>query len=358
MTRIPHMLRLTALVAATALVLAFVPAARAQSADSTLPAVPAGPTLKGAATVTGELVRIGDLIDNAGAVADVAIFRAPDPGQTGRVPASAVAEAVRSHHIIDLDTRGLTEISVTRVGRAITAKDVEARIVRALAGQYGLGDAKNMAVLFDNEVRTLQIDPTASNDLNVVRLSYEPRSSRFDVWLELPGSAAARRPPLRFTGSLTETLPAVVLARPVVQGDTLKPSDLAVERRPKAEVTDTTFTSAGQAIGLSARRALRPGQVVRQADVTRLELVARNEVVTIVYEIPGILVTVRGKALEPGAQNDMINVLNVQSKRTIQATITGPGRVSVITAAPHFASSAGSAPTQTARVEAAPASAE
>ena len=341
MRRTPHLLGLLTLVACVTLAsLALAAPALAQSAD---PAAPTGPALKRAATVTGDLVRIGDLVDNAGAVADVAIFRAPDPGQTGSVPAGTVADAVRMHQIIALDTRGLAAISVTRASRAVTAKDVEARIVRALSGQYGLGDAKNLAVLFDNDVRTLQLDPAATADLNVVRLSYDPRSGRFDISLELPGSGG-RRSPLRFTGSLTETVSATVLARPLAQGDTLKASDLSVERRPKAEVTDTTFTNLEQAVGLSARHALRPGQVLRQADVTRPELVQRNEVVTIMYEVPGILLTVRGKALEPGGQGDIINVVNVQSKRTIQATITGPGRVSVLGPAPRLAANAAAGP--------------
>ena len=37
----------------------------------------------------------------------------------------------------------------------------------------------------------------------------------------------------------------------------------------------------------------------------------------------------RGKALEAGAEGDIVNVLNVQSKRTVQGTVTGPGRVTV-----------------------------
>src|SRR5262245_4611944 len=97
------------------------------------PKVVARPVLKSEATVMGEVVRIGDLIENAGAVADVAIFRAPDLGQTGTVPAEQVINAVLPHKIITLDTRGIAEVAVTRASRLITAKDVEARILRALA---------------------------------------------------------------------------------------------------------------------------------------------------------------------------------------------------------------------------------
>ena len=41
------------------------------------------PTLKAEAMVSSEIVRIGDLVENAGAVADIPIFRAPDLGQSG-----------------------------------------------------------------------------------------------------------------------------------------------------------------------------------------------------------------------------------------------------------------------------------
>ena len=149
------------------------------------------PTLKAEAMVSSEIVRIGDLVENAGAVAEVPIFRAPDLGQSGAVRASRVADAVRPHHIVGLDTHGLTEIMVTRASRAITARDFEMRIVRALAGQYGLADAKNLSVIFDNQPRTVQVEPTSA-ELRVARITFEPRNGRFDALLELPGSAARR----------------------------------------------------------------------------------------------------------------------------------------------------------------------
>ena len=74
---------------------------------------------------------------------------------------------------------------------------------------------------------------------------------------------------------------------------------------------------------------MRPGDVLRQTDLGKAELVARNDNVTITFQVPGITLTMRGKALEGGAQGDTINVLNVQSKRSIQATVAGAGHVVV-----------------------------
>jgi flagellar basal body P-ring formation protein FlgA len=297
--------------------------------EATAETMSAAPRLRELVAVSSEIVRIGDLVENAGAVADVPIFRAPDLGQTGSVPVASVLEAVRGHHIIGLDTRGLSAVPVTRAARAIAAKDVEARILLALAGKYGLPDSSNLAVVFDNEVRTVAVDATATSELAVAHLSFEPRTTRFDIAFELPGSAVARRLPLRFTGSLTETFEAVVPTREIAQGQVIKVSDLAVERRPKASSTPTTLTTIEQAQGLSTKHALRAGQVIRQADVAKPELVGRGETVTIVFQVPGILLTILGKAVEPGALGDVINVVNVQSKHTLQATVIGPGRVSV-----------------------------
>jgi flagella basal body P-ring formation protein FlgA len=67
------------------------------------------------------------------------------------------------------------------------------------------------------------------------------------------------------------------------------------------------------------------------------ELVARNETVTLIFEIPGILLTVRGKALDSGAEGDVISVLNEQSKRTVQGVVVGPGRVMMSTRQPKLA---------------------
>jgi flagella basal body P-ring formation protein FlgA len=290
---------------------------------------PATPALKASATVKGDLVRIGDLVDNAGTAAEIPIFRAPSIGETGSVPAASVLAAILPHNLITVDARGLTEVTVTRASRAITRQEIEARIAGSLTGQYGLGDPKNLNIVFDRDLRTIHIEPTATEDPQITRLVYDRRNGRFDVIFDVPGSEMFRRTPLRLTGTIFETVEIPMLARALAQGELVKASDLVSERKPKAELPNDVIDSTEQAIGLAARRPLRSGQPLRSADLARQELIARDHTVTITYEVPGVLLTMRGKALESGAAGDIINVLNIQSKRTLQATVTGPGRVSV-----------------------------
>src|ERR1700712_222222 len=124
------------LVLASALLAASASVAFAQSRFEQ-PDIIAAPALRATVQVSSDIVRIGDLIDNAGSAAQIAIYRAPDLGTTGSLPVPQVLNALRTHQVIGVDTRDLKEISVTRLARSIDGKDIEAQIGRALERRNG-----------------------------------------------------------------------------------------------------------------------------------------------------------------------------------------------------------------------------
>jgi flagella basal body P-ring formation protein FlgA len=326
-------------IATLALLFSSAPDAIAQDKSAT-------PRLKELVAISSEIVRIGDLVENAGASSDIAVFRAPDLGHTGSVPVARVIEALRVHNMAGVETGGLSEVIVTRESRAFTGRDIIERIAAAFAGQFGFGEAQDLAITLDRPVRVLHVE-SSTGDLGVARMNVDARNGRFDIAFEIPGSAAARRLPLRFTGTIAETLEAATLVRALRRGDTIKQSDVVVQRRAKAEVGDDPL-SAEQAIGLALKRPLRAGQALRASDAMKPEVVQRNETVTMVYEMPGILLTMRGKAQDAGAVGDVISVVNVQTNRTIQATVAGPGRVAIASARPFVSAALDTAPEQPA----------
>lgn len=311
------------LVASAAIALALGGAAAAQTA-----AVPAAPALKASVTVTGDIVTIGDLVENAGPVAGVPIFRAPDLGTTGAVATDRVLDAIRPHQLIGIDTHGLADVVVTRASRSIAPREISERIAQALSGQYGFGAAHNIMVNFDGDVRTLQVEANATGELQVMALSFDPRTTRFDVTFNLPNSAALARQPARYTGTAIETVDTLALDRPVERGELIQASDLTIIRRPRMD-GGSGLTDANTVIGLAARHSLRPGQALAAGDLMKPEIVGRNDTVTIVYQVPGVTLTLRGQAKDPGALGDTISVVNVESKRVVQAVVSGPDRVSV-----------------------------
>jgi flagella basal body P-ring formation protein FlgA len=294
------------------------------------------PKLKSEATVTGDIVRVGDLVANAGIIAKVPIFRAPDLGSSGTVSAEDVIEAVRKHALVGLDAGGITEVIVTRPSRAIPAAAIENVIAQALSAQYTLGAAKDIAVTFDRGLQTIQAEPNAKGEPRVSHVSFDTGDGRFDATVSIP-TGTGTRGNLRLTGHAVATVNVLIVARPIDRGETLKDADIVVERRPRADLGRDFITDRARAIGFASRGALLSGSVLRAAELMKPSLIQRNEAVTLVYRVPGITLTVRGKAGEAGAEGDVISVLNEQSKRNLQGVVVGPGRVDIGASVPRLA---------------------
>jgi flagella basal body P-ring formation protein FlgA len=332
------------LIAAVALLAAAVAPALAQTSDDVIVA----PALRANVTVTSDLVRIGDVIDNAGPAAQIAIYRAPDLGTTGTLSAEQVLTALRAHQVIGVDTRDIKVISVTRAARTLEGKEIELQVARTLEHRNGLGDAANLSLTFDRDLQDLRLDASNTGALQPVSARADQRSGRFDVSFEIGNDAGAPPTKLRFTGTVVETVEAAVLARDVERNEVLKSSDVVIERRPKAAVANDA-AARDRAIGMQMRKQLRAGQALRTADLVKPDLVTRDQSVTLIYQSTGLYLTASGKAMENGTEGDVVNVLNLQSKRTVMGTVVGRGQVAITVATPRLPPPA-AAPDQTSSI--------
>jgi flagellar basal body P-ring formation protein FlgA len=323
------MMTLRSFLLATGLLAAGPLAALAQQGPDSI----AAPVLHASVTVSGDLVRIGDLVDNAGSLAPVAVYRAPDLGTTGTIPTAQVLSALRAHQVIGVDTRNIREVTVTRLARTLESKAIELAVTQALEHKNGLGDAANLTLTFDREVQDLRLDAANSGAMQIAAARFEPRSGRFDVSFEIVNEASASPTRLRFTGTAVETVDAAVLTRNVDRSDMLKSADIVIERRTKAEAGGDA-AGREQALGMQMRHPMHAGQSLRSADLVKPDLVQRDQSVSLIYETPGLYLTTRGKALDSGTEGDVVNVLNLQSKRTVTGIVTGRGQVTIQVATP------------------------
>ena len=315
-----------------AALLATAAAASAQSRDDAI----AAPALRASVAVSGDVVRIGDVIDNAGSAAQIAIYRAPDLGTTGSLPTAQVLATLRAHQVIGVDTRNLQEISITRLARTLDAREIDTQVARALERKNGLGEAANLSLTFDRDVGEIRLDASNTGAMQPAAVRYDSRNGRFDVSFEIASSNIAAPTRLRFTGTAVETVEAAVLARGIERGEVIKSSDVMIERRPKAEVGGD-LAGRERAVGMQARKPLRAGQALKTADLAKPDLVQRDQNVTLIYESSGLYLTIRGKALDGGTEGDVVSVLNLQSKRTVSGVVVGRGQVAISVAAPRLA---------------------
>lgn len=287
------------------------------------------PALRADITAARDILTLGDLVSGLPAgVASQPAFRAPALGETGTIQASRIVEAVRAQGVDDVLDGGSAQVVVTRAARRIGIQDIEKAVRTALEERFSV-NARALNLVLDNGAPNIVVEPELRGQLQIQDITYDARSRRLSATLMLPGSAAMRLKPVRVIGQMVETVDVVVPLRNINRGEIIQAGDIMIERRPRDMAANDTVVETSAAIGKSARRVLSSGQLLRTNDLQRQEIVAKNEIITVMYQAPGLMLTMRGRAQEAGAQGDIISVMNIQSKKVLQATVIGQGRVAV-----------------------------
>lgn len=131
------------------------------------------------------------------------------------------------------------------------------------------------------------------------------------------------------TGDLHRVVDLPVLSRAVMAGDRITRDDVETLRVRADRLRRGVVTNEDHLIGRTPRRTLRPSHPILAREIQDVMAIERRTLVTIVYEVPGMRLTARGRAEEAGAIGDSIRVLNTQSDTTIEARVERPGLVSV-----------------------------
>ena len=296
----------------------------------TLPALADPLRLRGDVVARGDVLTLGELVDGASAeMAARPLFRAPALGATGTIQARRIADAISALGLGAVESGGRVQVAVQRAARRVGATEIEAALKRSLESAYGL-DPRTLSVRLDGEGPVLLAPVDLNGQATALDVTFDPRSRRVAGLISL----GERQASLRVSGLAVEMREVAVLVRTLNKGEPVAAADVAVERRPRDGAPPDAQASAAGAAGEVAQRTLAAGSVLRIGDTAPPDLVARGEPVTIVYETPGVSLSMRGQASESGRLGATVSVVNVASKKSLQAVVVGPGRVSVGPAAP------------------------
>ncbi len=214
-------------------------------------------TLKSEITAQGR-VTLGDLFENAGAAAKIAVAAAPPAGGSVMLDAATVQRLAAANGLSWINERGIRRVIIREAAPAAEAPSPE----KATSAK---AETKGVDVLTWTRVINAG-DLITAEDL---------------TWSTLTaGPAGAPRDP--------EAL-----------------------------------------IGKVAKRPLRSGAAAATRDVGAPLVVKKDDMVTVAFNAGGVSLSMQAKALGPAAAGDSITLMNTQSKKTIQALVTGPGRAVV-----------------------------
>ena len=109
----------------------------------------------------------------------------------------------------------------------------------------------------------------------------------------------------------------------------LRPADVRLVRLRAERLRPGAAETLDQVLGLQLRRPLAEGLPLLTADLAPPAVVAKNALVVMLLESPGLSLSVQGRAMESAAQGGLVPVMNLESRAVVEAQAIGPGRVRV-----------------------------
>ena len=277
------------------------------------------------ATVTGDQIRLGDLFDGAGEVADRVVAPAPAPGRQISFDGEFLTRLSQLHHLDWKAPEHQGKVVVTRASRTVSLEDMRATVVEALTRRAVGG---RLQVEFDNPGLQVVVPSSPAPVVTVDAVNYNPSQSRFtaDVIVGFGGPAPQR---VTLGGRAILMVEMPVLTRRVNPGEAIERADIAWVEFSSTQLSGNLAASETDLIERTPRRSLPVNAPINLYDIQAPKLVTRGQMVTMVLRTPTMLITTQGKATQDGIKGEVIRVTNVQSNRTIDATVTNINQVAV-----------------------------
>lgn len=282
-------------------------------------------TLRSQVVVDGDVVRLGDLFENPGPRAQVAVANAPAPGRRVVFEVQWLAEVARYYQIGWRPQSRFERVVVERPGRIVTPREIVARLRDALA-EHGM--RQDSLVELANRTQDIAVALDAPETIEVSQLDYDQTAGRFTAVL-LVGAGHPSQQRSIVTGRVHPTVPVPVMRRAINPGDVIRAEDVEWGSAREDQMRADAVTSPQQIIGQTPRVRLRPGEPIRQGDTQPVILVNRDSTITIVVDTGSMRLTALGRALDNGSRGQLVRVVNLQSRQTIEAVVAGPDLVTV-----------------------------
>lgn len=282
-------------------------------------------TLNSQTTIDDDVIRLGDIFQGTGKLAERVVAYGPKPG--GR----AVFDARWLYRVaaaFKLDWRPLTKsvrLVVERSSEIVTTSEVEDLLHDRLVAEGG--DPSSQVVLSNNSF-TLHLPVGQEYLLGVESLSYDQSKGRFSATLAWGSGKNDRR---RVVGRFVRMTEVPVLAARKMRGDIIAKGDLNWIEMPGSHLSRNTITDASRLIGKAAKRSIAAGKPVSLGDVRQPLMVKKGESITMRLSTPAMQLTAKGKALQEGGKGDTIRISNSQTSTVVEGTVIGPGLVRIDT---------------------------
>ncbi len=275
--------------------------------------------------VNDQNIRASDIFSDVPEHKNVVIGKSPQPGQTLIINARTLQRVARANGIDWTSSSANDQVVLTRSSQTITSDMILGAIKDNLAAK---GVNGNFGVTVNNVAPSMVIAGELPATIEVVQMAYTPGRDVFTAVIAAPNAANPVKT-LSISGLVEKMATVPVLRGDVHSGDIIGSSDIEWIDVAVRHLVRDTILDADTLIGKTPLRGVAAGAPIRARDVISPQLVARGDEVLIQFTTGALQLSAKGKAMQNGAEGDVIRVLNLSSNQSLRAAIIGDKVVAV-----------------------------
>ena len=283
--------------------------------------------LRHSVTVETPYVTLGDLFTgiNDPALADKTVAYAPQPGRRATLDYRWLIAIAQREKLAWRPRSRRDAILIERASLIIETDDIEIELDAALDRQ-GIDGPREVQLA--NQYFRLHLATDMAPVLKVRQISVNQRTRRFTATI-VTGADTDQERGYKVSGTYFPVVEVPVTSRAIARGEVIEEGDVYYKSVRAARVRAQAIRDLTDVIGKAAQRSLKPETILTRRDVRIPILVKRNAIVNMILETPTLNITTQGRALENGGMGEIVRVMNTDSRKTVEARVSGVNEVTV-----------------------------
>ena len=277
--------------------------------------------IQGAKIYLGEIALIeGDDRQLVESLKEMVIGKSPLPSRARVIDTTFIRLRLRQNgfNAATLDLCGAPKIKVTRSHVEIRKKEIQEIVIDYLHGSALRGNSSarvktltvpERIILPRGRITYRVIPPKNTNFVGTVPLAIE-----FSVDGELQKK-------VRIVAAIEMMVDVVIVKNALRRHKPITEDDIELQKMDLAELPGDVITDMQSVLGKRTRRAIGSSTVLRAELVELPPIIQRGDVVVVIAESNGLLITTLAKAKRKGRLGERIPVENFDSKKVLYAEI-------------------------------------
>lgn len=283
--------------------------------------------LKPASVISTNVLTLGDLFDGLSVEkASYVLGPAPQPGQDMVLNARTL---MRIAAAMDLPWQPATSAEQIVVRRSVT--QIDSNMIYTLIENRLRDDG--IGGTFDIKFSTatkpvITLPGKQDQSAEIKTINFDPQKDSFSVTIAAPSvhNAITEK---TINGTVQRVVSIPVLKNTLRAGDIIGARDLVWVDLYNNDLQHSFVLKEESLIGMTPRRMITAGKPIRDKEIERPTRVSRGDFVTLVYQSGPIHLTAKGKALQNGADGDLVRIVNINSNRSLDGIVTGDREVTL-----------------------------